>query len=437
MSDLEDRLRAGLRAEAQRTQPQHLRELQIPARRRGPARRWLAPAAALVAVALIATVIGVVAGDRHDSGPARPSPSASALPGRPSLSPSAPSPSTTAPAAVAMPPFYLSLGPGEPTSVVVCASASGAVIDSLPVPAGVPAAAPGDPKSVYLGLMAAAADDRTFVIAVHRPQVLSTSATITWFYRLTLAADGRPGALQRLPLTIQPGAAWYQAYAMALSPDGATLAVAVGVTPGYQTRQRAAGHAAIELVSLRTGAKRTWTAPASTELQDLSWVSGSTLGFSWESALPTAAGGYQVRTLDTAGPAGDLMKRSRPVALATAGPVMSALVTDGGRTVVAFTSGPRFAGAVLAEFSARTGRQLQVLGRLRGGAQVGGAGTVLSADPAGQHLLIVGGEATAGSAASPGGYLPSVHGQVFGRVDDGRFTPLPYPAVDAPLAGVW
>jgi hypothetical protein len=436
MSDLEDRLRAGLRAEAQRTQPQHLRELQVPARRRGGARRWLAPAAALVAVAVIATVVGVVAGDRHDSGPARPFPSASALPGRPS--PSAPSPSTTAPAAAAMPPFYLSLGPGEPTSIVVCASASGAVIDSRPVPAGVPAAAPGDPESVYLGLMAAAADDRTFVISVHRPQVLSTSATITWFYRLTLAADGRPGALQRLPLTIQPGAARYQAYAMALSPDGATLAVAVGVTPGYQTRQHAAGHAAIELVSLRTGAKRTWTAPASTQLQDLSWVSGTTLGFSWESALSTAAGGYQVRTLDTASPAGDLMKRSRPVALATAGPVMSALLTDGGRTVVAFTSDPRYGGAVLAEFSARTGRPLQVLGRLRGGAQVGGGGTVLSADPAGQHLLIAGAEATAGLPASPpGGYLPSVHGQVFGRVDDGRFTLLPYPVVDAPVAGVW
>ena len=71
MSDLEDRLRAGLRAEAQRTQPQHLRELQVPARRRGAARRWLAPAAALVAVAVIATVIGVVAGGRHDSGPVR------------------------------------------------------------------------------------------------------------------------------------------------------------------------------------------------------------------------------------------------------------------------------------------------------------------------------------------------------------------------------
>ena len=106
---------------------------------------------------------------------------------------------------------------------------------------------------------------------------------------------------------------------MALSPDGGTLAVAVDVVPGNQTRQPATGHASIEVVSLRTGARRAWTAPAPTELQNLSWVSGTTLGFSSLPASRYGTTSYQVRTLDTAGPAGDLMSRSRRVPLAATG----------------------------------------------------------------------------------------------------------------------
>jgi hypothetical protein len=424
MSDLEDRLRAGLRAEAQRTQPQHLRELQVPARRRGAPRRWLAPAAALVAVAVIATVIGVVAGGRHDSGPVRRSLSAS------------PAPSATAPAPAAMPSFYVATTAGQSPRLMVRASASGAIIDDSVTLPDVPGVLPDDRSPVVVGLVAAAANDRTFVISVHREQVAAGSATITWFYRLTLNPDGTLSGLHKLPLTIAPGAGPYQAYAMALSPDGGTLAVAVDVVPGNQTRQPATGHASIEVVSLRTGARRAWTAPASTELQNLSWVSGTTLGFSSLPASRYGTTSYQVRTLDTAGPAGDLMSRSRPVPLAAPGPVESALLTDGGRIVVAFAAAPP--GVVLAEYSARTGRRVRVLATVPAGAKSGATGTVWSADPSGQHLLIGGFETTGLPVPPPGGYLPSAgDGEYFGRVDDGRFTPLPDETALRPQAGVW
>jgi hypothetical protein len=138
-----------------------------------------------------------------------------------------------------------------------------------------------------------------------------------------------------------------------------------------------------------------------------------------------------VRVLDTAGPTGDLMGLSRPVALATPGTILSALVTGNGRLVLAFTDAPPPGGVVLAEYSAQTGQQLRVLTTLRGDAQVGGSGTVWSADPTGQHLLIGGVEAT--GLASPA----NQYREVFGRIDDGRFTPLPDPAALQPQSGVW
>jgi hypothetical protein len=50
MSDIEDRLRAELWAQSQRTQAEDLRDLRVPSRPTAPARRrgrwWLAPAAA-------------------------------------------------------------------------------------------------------------------------------------------------------------------------------------------------------------------------------------------------------------------------------------------------------------------------------------------------------------------------------------------------------
>ena len=442
MSDLEDRLRAELRAESQRTGPQHLRDLQAPepGRRRGGTRRWLSPAAALVAVGLVATLIGVVAGDRLDSGPARSSPaasaSASAGPSHPSPSviPSSPAPSTTVPAAAPMPPFYVSTGPEQSTKIVIRDSATGAIIDDVTPLPDVPGVIPDDPNPVVVGLVAAAADEHTFVVSLHRQQVTASSETITWFYRLTLNPDGKPAALQKLPLTVQPGAGRYQAYAIALSPDGDTLAVAVGEDPQDQAREAATGHAAIEVVSLRTGATRTWTAPASTTLQDLSWATGTTLGFSSGSALPGASGNYQIRILDTAGPAGSLMSHSRPVVLDTSGPVESALLTDGGQTVVAFTRVPagRSGSSVLAEFSAQTGQRLRVLATLRSDARVSSSGTVWSADPTGQWLLIGGVEGD--SVGTP---PRASDGQVFGRIDNGSFDPLPEQTALQPESGVW
>ena len=63
MTDIENRLRDELRAEAQRAQPYMLRELRLPPRRRmALARPWLAPLAAVIAVITVITGVRLLAG---------------------------------------------------------------------------------------------------------------------------------------------------------------------------------------------------------------------------------------------------------------------------------------------------------------------------------------------------------------------------------------
>ena len=437
MTDLEDRLRAGLRAEAQRTQPQHLRVLQVPARRGGGARRWLAPAAALVAVGLVATLIGVVAGGRLDPGPARSSPAASvsAPVSPPATSRPSPLPGVTSPApsAAGWPPFYAAAGPSG--SVVVRASGSGAVLGTVSVP------------GQQIVAVAASTADGAFVVAAHPELHTPTSRAVTSFYLFGINSSNRPSTLLKLPLTVQPGALAYAVGSMALSSDGLELAVSVVAGPGYQPDSPLgrlghlpAGHSSLEVVSVATGAGTTWTAPASDSIEGLSWGSGATLGFTVGSLEPSASGSYQLRVLDTRRPAGALTRASRPVPLHAGGRILSALLTDDGRMAVAFTS--QSPGAVLAEFSARTGQRLRVLAALPAGAQVGADGIVWSADPTGQHLLIGGGEAAGLTSSELPGTAESQPDteegvRVFGRMDGSRFTPLPQPAAIASQFAAW
>jgi hypothetical protein len=283
----------------------------------------------------------------------------------------------------------------------------------------------------HFSYVAAAADDRTFVLAAQRrPPAGQLGFGRTEFYRLTLTAGGRPEPLARLPLTVAGGQLGYEATSLALSADGATLALAV--IP-HIVAPTGAGAARIEVVTLRTGATRTWTAPGWTAVDDLSWAGGGTLAF----LVPephTASGGNQLRVLDTTPSAGRrLTGTSRPVRLrgVTDGSLLSALVTDGGRTVVAWTRAPvpavdQVGDSVLAEFSVRTGRRLRVLDTLPSRGAFTSNDVVSSADPSGQHLLAASSRVT-GQITSGGIVEYGTSHEALRRIDRGRVTALPDP----------
>jgi hypothetical protein len=397
MSDVEDRLRAELRARSQRIQPEHLRDLEVPPRRGSAGarrRRWLAPAVAALAVA---AVVGVLAGVRPTSG-----------------RPPAPVAGTTG-----RPPFYVTVpdtGNLAHPDATVRATATGAVLGRVSVP------------GTELTAVTAAADDRTFVLAAQRRA--PGGGDTTEFYQLTLNARGRPEPLARLPLTVAPGQYAYALGSMALSADGAT--VALSVEPTTFPLSQPDPSARIEVVALRTGATRTWAAAGWTALGDLSWGSGGTLAFLAPDAQ-TAQGGYQLRVLDTARPAGRLAGASRPARLSVApGALLSALVTGHGRVVVAWTRAPapgpgEVGDAVLAAFSAQTGRRLRVLDTLPSRGAFESYAQVWSADPSGEHLL-AGGNAVSGQVTSPGGVVKDAIARVvLHRIDHGRVTALPDP----------
>jgi hypothetical protein len=453
MTDIETRLREGLRADAARVQPHLLRELRVPARRRlrGPWRRsgpllgprvlpWLAPLAAALAV------LAVIAGVRLtvDSGP----------PVSPRVTPEV----TAAAPAVPVPPYYVAANLHTQAKAWVYDSVTGRVLAKVGVAGQLPIA------------ITAAADDRTFAIVF---QDLYRSA-FTTFMRLTLGADGRPASFQRLSVPLRGDTSLGD---MALSPDGQTLAMSLVIEPSraaIEANPKAAldRTAEIELVSLRTGATRTWVAASGNGVDDLSWArGGQTLAFltGGRGGPPNDSPG-QVRVLNVSRPPGSLMMSSTPVRLRTAGGrVQSMQVTDNGARVIAWVrmpSHPAKTGRgtlVLAEFSTRTGQRLQVFSRLRTVNGVVGDGVIDSADPSGQHILFFSEGILStktvyypptprvftfspppGTTSTPPAFTQTPHPSVqaktdtfFGRLDNGRVTRLPSPAQDPTEFGAW
>ena len=234
--------------------------------------------------------------------------------------------------------------------------------------------------ATFTGVVAAA-DDRTFVLTGTSQ---SGRSLVTRYYELRLRSDGMVGGIVPLSLRL-PGAPPGGLGIAAISPDGTRLAVA-GQTGGPAT---------IVVVSLATGAVRTWVTPGPAgQIGSLSWDGSRQLAFLW-----TAPGGHRpgLRLLDTAAAGRSLLTSSRQLIAATvrlgrfAG-LAYAPITATGSAVFALMAeplrppaGPGSRLAVVA-FSPRTGQPVRVIAQ----APQSGMGSycgVVWADRSGRQLV--------------------------------------------------
>jgi hypothetical protein len=379
MTDLEDRLRRDLRELSERARPGSIRPLRVPpVRRRSRAVRWLAPVAAMAAV------IGVITGVSLAGHTGGRQPASREGPGR-------------------MPPYYLVAQNyffNQVAKVTVRDSVTGRVLARVVLPFLTPSGARG---------ITGAADGRTFVI---------TDGTA--LFRLRVAGDGRSARLSRLPITVPTFGN------VALSPDGSTIATESQSCRFLTTTKYGCQYSAIQVVSLATGATRTWStrAPAQQGMW-ISWDGNANVLFSWASNLARSSQHSGYRLLDVTARGGNLLG-ARMLPLPPPPPGVpgssfpeSAFITPDGSAVIASTwswvgSIQRPTGIMkIVELSARTGRLLRVLraASVTGTAYpLGNVGCqVYGLGPTGVHALV--------ECSSPK--------TVFGRLDNGRFTRLP------------
>ena len=406
MTKLEDRLRSDLRAMAQQAQPETLRPLRAPAAGTGraarswwvaggrpgsPRQRWLAAAATVAAIALIVAAVNVAGRllPHQVAGPA-----------------------------AAMPRYYL-VNPDNGRDVTVRESATGRPLATVTAPAG-----------HRFSWLAAAADDRRFVVA----EVSGSGRhLVTSFLLLRLAATGRPASWSRLSYTVAAGPAGLAVTGLALNPGASMLAMAI--TPLPVSGGNPSGPSRITEIALATGAVvRSWTAPGQVQPGELSWVRGGRLSFMITDGrpLPHRPAILQLRLLNTARPDGDLLSASSVLRLRDPGGKLSAgLVTPDGSEIIAWTyvnrpasGGGQYEENSLGEFSMRTRTLQRVLyGQPAGRTLIYQVGP-FSVDPSGRHLLV--------QAQTVSGAF------TFGRVDNGRFRSLPHPAGSATfIIAVW
>jgi hypothetical protein len=289
-----------------------------------------------------------------------------------------------------MPKYYIVASDPTLAPLQVRSSATGKVVSRVSLPATC------DPKSLKL---AAADNNQDYVFSC------SKSGQSASFYRLRVSPSGEASALTPLPIP-DPGG-WIDD--MALSADGTKLAI------GLQ------GHpSTIEVATVGTGAVRSWTVPI--QPFHLTWGDGGReVGFSGYGGL------YVLNVSGTGG-------RPRLVLPRTVkqDDVQDAILSPNGTIIAAVDYD--FQGYVklnqtsvvggIVEISATTGKPLRMLLAMHahysadgGGSEAGYAITACqlgAIDSTGQHLL--------------------VSCDQFGRLDRGRFTPLPGPG---PQDGVY
>jgi hypothetical protein len=383
VNDFEDRIRRELTTVATLARPETIRPLRTPATSRGRrASRWLAPIAAMAAVAGI--IAGVtLAGQQTARGRASAA-------GWPSI--------YVTLAARYLLPFPKSnvvFDDGFVLSATVRDASTGAALTYVQLwpqrpehPRGPAISVPDGPAAQ----VAAAADDRTFVI--YDPYGI---------YILHVAASGRAARLVKLSVTMLP---IFSSSTIALSPDGTKLAADVQECPPPS-------HACvvgIEIVDLATGASRTWFGGSMADALNPVWTDyGKAVMFEWN--------GY--RLLSAAAPPGNLLTRSVSLPYPSGQPDLppSAVLTPNGRSLLVLTTqlatDSRGFDVVLVRITdnnPRTGRVLRVLRAFELTNQtnpylVAANCGILSVAPAGLHALLE---------------CPQ-----FGRQDGNTFTPLP------------
>ena len=429
MTRLEERLRADMRAESEQIGPGSIPALQLPARahppdrlrRRGP-RHWPAWVTTLTAAAAVMAVIAgtflfahIVSG----SGP-----SSSATSGPPPYS--------------GIPPYYAYAVQGNTFSrtihgtqyvdsviaryVKIRATASGKVLRTISPPA---------PYNAFESF-AGAANGRTFVLAANQNRYTKTGneyykldqRTPLKFMILRITPSGHT---QLSPLSLPGTLTEAQAPTLALSPDGAKLAVAYG---------GGGKPAVVQVITLATGQMRQWTSPPPTATPVLggpgAWTSdGQTLALGQMSIQPSGtirSTPTQMRLLSTTAPGSSLAAASKLVTLHGAGSFPWPFITpDGTKLIGEMGHRPARTGTItesgaLGVYSARTGTLLQVIGRWqqhgRGPGSLSHARqAVVWSNPSGSRLIV----------EMPRGQLNKV-----GILTGDTFTPLAHVAL-APL----
>jgi CTP:molybdopterin cytidylyltransferase MocA len=353
-------------------------------------RRVVLGAVSVTAAAAVAAGVLAVSGAQG----ARPAAAADRPPGV--LLDAAMVPPPAARAADAGMPEYYVIASHSALVADVRESATGAVLSTVALPGW------ADPK---LTQVAAAGGDRTFVLALagDRPTVFDV---------LRVSADGQAGRLSTLRVAPLPAGA--SVNGLALSPDGRELAVAVQLEGGQRGE--------LTVLPLAGGAARTWTSAQAGMPWSVSWAEGGReLGFFWQDADSSGRSSSGFWVLNVAARGHGLLSGRRVVPGSVGSDdVQSALLTPDGSTVIASVSYDGLAsvgkgtvvGGIVA-LSARTGHVLRTLLTERApySADPGHAGyystpcSLGAVDATGQHLLV--------SCDS------------FGRLDRGRFTPLP------------
>jgi hypothetical protein len=363
-------------------------------RRRTRRRRRRNAAMGVAALAAVAVTAGAILTTLPGGGSPARAPTSSA---HPSYRPAAPTPSPHAtwyqagplPAADAGPeaaPYFVTLAfQRSPVPALVTDAFTGQVIATVPPV----------PGTSFAGL-AAAGDDHTFVLAAQ-----TANGPGTRYYELRLGPTGRPRPLALLPV---PATVHGGSLVFAVSADASRLAIAAGT----------ADTARIEVVSLATGAVRSWRA-AGGHATDLSWAGERTLAFEWwDSSRPSSVAEARsgVRLLDIAAPGHDLLA-SRfiiPQSASTSFGNFSGLdypliSPDGSKVFATMVSGqPSNPMSEVVEFSALTGQALRVVTPPSGESGTGRWCGVLWVGPSGAHVTAVCG--------------------IEGRADNGHFTQM-------------
>jgi hypothetical protein len=261
------------------------------------------------------------------------------------------------PRALAVLPTYTVLNL-DGTDLQVLQTATGRIVGTL-----------RHPPNQAFAAMAGTAGDRTFFVATDlNPQ----TSCQTYFYKLSLKADGRPSALVRLPVAHLPGLPT----ALAATADGSRVAYSVvGCATG--SGKEASSHVigGIGLIDLAAGRiTRRWSYTLGEDYtNDLSIsADGSRLGYSnyFNAQYPVG------RVLATAAPSGTDQSNSHIVVRQPAATVISA----SGRLLYAVTgTQPQ----VLAAYDSN-GHRVTALHEWPAAARLG----PLVADPAGGYALL-------------------------------------------------